>query len=132
MELKVLGTDEFKNEFVVFYIDNGDDLNAYVWVYDDGDIKITDIYGLARYCNHAVSPIYVGDDMPEEFVDEARKKLSEMDSEKRKELVDGFNKRIEQLKKNEEEYKEREEYEDGCIEDIENENNVSDGMFWFM
>lgn len=132
MELKLLGTDEFKNEFAVFYIDNGEDLNAYIWVFEDGMVKITDIYGLARYCNHAVSPIYVGEDMPEEFIDEARKTLSELDSGKRKELVDGFNDRIEKLKGNEEMYKEREEYEDGVIKDIEEKNNVKDGMFWFM
>ena len=132
MELKLLGTDEHKERFVIFYIDNGEDLNAYLWVYDNGEVWITDIYGLARYCSFSVSPIYVGDDIPEEKVEEAYERLVSLSDEEKKELIDGFNEGIEALKKNEGAYKEKEEYEDGALKDIEEGNNVEDGMFWFM
>ena len=130
MELVPFATDEFKEGFVIFKIDNGEDLNAYVWV-DDRGVRITDIYGLASYCNHAVSPLFVGE-IPDEMVEKAKESLSALDAEKRKKLIDGFNEKIDRLKENEERYKEREEYEDGVIKDIEEGNNVKDGLFWLM
>lgn len=130
--MKVLGTDEFKSRFVVFYIDRGETLNAYVWVDEDGNVKITDIYGLASYCNHAVSPIYVGDDIPEDMVNKAIETLKKLPDDKVDEMLDQFNERDKELQGDEERYKEREEYEDACIKDIEEGNGVEDGKFWFM
>jgi len=130
MELIPFAMDEFKDYFVIFKIDNGDDLNAYLWVYDDGSAKLTDIYGMASYCNHAVSPIYVGE-IPEDQIEEAMQKLNEVSAEEKKDMVDQFNKRIEQLSSNEELYDERKKYEEGVLKDIEDGNGVKDGMFWF-
>ena len=131
MNLVPFAMDEFKDYFVIFKVDNGDDLNAYLWVYDDGNAKLTDIYGISSYCNHAVSPIYVGE-IPEEQIEEATAKLEEISGDKKKELVDGFNQRMEQLASNEEMYDERKEYERGVLKDIEEGKNVKDGLFWFM
>ena len=130
--MKVLGTDEFKSRFVVFYIDRGETLNAYVWVDEDGKVRITDIYGLASYCNHAVSPIYVGADIPEDMVNKAIETLKKLPDDKVNEMLGQFNERDKELQGDEERYKEREEYEDACIKDIEEGNGVEDGKFWFM
>ena len=132
MDLKVLGTDEFKSRFVVFYIDRGETMNAYVWVDEGGRVRITDIYGLASYCNHAVSPIYVGNDIPEDMVNRAIETLKNMPADQMKEMLEGFNERDKELQEAEERYKEREEYEDACIKDIEEGNGIEDGKFWFM
>lgn len=130
--MKVLGTDEFKSRFVVFYIDRGEALNAYVWVDEDGKVRITDIYGLASYCNHSVSPIYVGDDIPEDMVNKAVETLKKLPEDQIKEMLDQFNERDKEMQRDENEYREREEYEDGCIKDIEEGNGIEDGKFWFM
>jgi len=130
--MKVLGTDEFKSRFVVFYIDRGEALNAYVWVDEDGKVRITDIYGLASYCNHSVSPIYVGDDIPEDMVNKAVETLKKLPEDQIKEMLDQFNERDKEMQRDENEYREREEYEDGCIKDIEEGTGIEDGKFWFM
>ena len=131
MELVPFAMDEFKDYFVIFKIDNGEDLNAYLWVYDDGKAKLTDIYGLASYCNHAVSPIYVGE-LPEEQIEEAIEKLNDISPDEKKKMVEQFNKRIEELSGNEELYDERKKYEEDALRDIENGIGVENGMFWFM
>jgi len=132
MELKLFGTDEFKQELAVFFIDMGEDLNAYIWVDADGSIDITDIYRVASYCNHSVSPFYVGKDMPEEFIEDCYNKIVEMPEDQKVELLEKFNERIENQKKNEEDYKEREEYEDGIMKEWEEKKNSEDGMLWLM
>lgn len=133
MRMKLLGTDEFKESFVVFYIDRGDYLNAYIWVYEDGPVKITDIYGLASYCNQAVSPIYVGSDMPEEFIEKSYEALEKLPEDEKKKLLDRFNERdTKRLEEDEEDYKEREEYEDGVFEEIRSKRDDPDGIVWFM
>ena len=133
MKIKLLGTDEFKENFVAFYINRGDYLNAYIWVYEDGRVRITDIYGMASYCNQALSPIYVGSEMPEDFVGKASEVLKGMEKEKMDKLLDRFNKRDEELREHDEEsYKEREEYEDGVFEEIRAKREDPDGAVWFM
>lgn len=128
--MKPFATDEFKNEFVIFRIGDGDEYGAYVWVYDDGLVRVTDIYGLASYCNHSVSPIYVGEDIPEELIDKAYDRLSELTDGEKKELIEGFNEKIERIKEKGD--TEREEYEEGVLKDIREGNNVQDGLFWLM
>ena len=128
--MKPFATDEFKNEFVIFRIGDGDKYGAYVWVYDDGLVRVTDIYGLASYCNHSVSPIYVGEDIPEELIDKAYDRLSELTDGEKKELIEGFNEKIERIKEKGD--SEREEYEEGVLKDIREGNNVQDGLFWLM
>ena len=115
---------------VIFRIDNGGDLSAYIWV--DKDLRATDIYGLASYCNHAVEPFYVGKDMPKEKIEEAYQRLADLSEEERKELVEEFNKKMEWIKKSDEDYKERLEYEKGVMKDIEEGNGVKDGVYWLM
>ena len=128
--MKPFATDEFKNEFVIFRIGDGDKYGAYVWVYDDGLVRVTDIYGLASYCNHSVSPIYVGEDIPEELIDKVYDRLSELTDGEKKELIEGFNEKIERIKEKGD--SEREEYEEGVLKDIREGNNVQDGLFWLM
>lgn len=127
--MEPFATDEFKDFFVIFRIDNGDELGAYVWVYENGMVKVTDIYGLASYCNHSVSPINVGE-IPEDMVEMAYKRLSELDEEEKKELFSGFNERVEEGRKHDD--SEKREYEAGVLKDIREGKNVNDGLYWFM
>ena len=130
MKIEPFAMDEGREGMVIFRIDNGDDLSAYIWV--DEDVRATDIYGLASYCNHAVEPFYVGEDMPKDKIDEAYQRLADLSDEERQELVEEFNKKMEWAKRNEEGYKERLDYEKGVLKDIEEGNNVKDGLFWLM
>lgn len=132
MKLELLGVDETKDELAIFYIDRGEDLNAYIWSYVDGYVDITDIYGMERYCRHSVSGIYVGEDMPKELIEKAYENIKNMPEEELKEKLDAFNERDKQLKQDEERYREREEYEDACIGDIKNGEFGEDGLYWFM
>lgn len=132
MELKLLGTDSDKDWFAIFYIDRGEDLNAYIWSYADGEVKITDIYGMERYCRHAVDGIYVGDDMPQEFIERAYDIIKNYPKDKMQEMLDEFNESDEEGKKHEELYREREEYEDECIADIKSGKCDENGMYWFI
>ena len=129
MELIPFGMDEGKEYCVIFKIENEDGLNAYLWVYDNGAAKLTDIYGLVRYCTHAVSAVYVGE-IPEEQIEEALQKLSEIPEDRMKEMVDDYNERMRELKEHESAYEELKKYEDSALSEIEKGNTV-DGMFWF-
>lgn len=132
MKLELLGTDESKEWFAIFYIDRGEDLNAYIWSYADGEVRITDIYGMERYCRHSVSGIYVGDDMPQEIIDKAYENIRNLPKEKMEEMLEYFNESDERMKENEEAYREREEYEDDCIADIKSGKHDENGMYWFI
>ena len=132
MELKLFGVDEFKDNLAVFYIDRGEDLNAYIWVRKNGGIRITDIYGVASYCNHSVSPFYVGDDVPDGFIEEAYGMIESLPDDKRKELIDQFNVRDKRLQENEEEYDERKKYEESYMRARQQEIDSGDGVLWLM
>lgn len=132
MELKFFGTDEFKSNLVIFYIDRGESLNAYVWVYRNGRVRVTNIYAVASYCNHSVSPFYVKEDVPQGLIDNAYETLDVLGKEEREKLLQEFNHWEEMISQNEKEYAEREEYEDGVIEELEKKRNSEDGLFWLM
>ena len=133
MKLEYFGTDEFKDCLVVFYIDRGENPNAYVWVYEDGTIRVTGIYAVASYCNHSVSPFYVKDDVPQEFIDRAYEHLRDEGEDKLKHLLDEFIKEQNLLQQtNERDYAERKKYEDGVISHLKVVRNSEDGMLWLM
>ena len=133
MKFELLGVDEFKDDFAVFYIDRGELLNAYIWVYSGGKVRVTDIYGLASYCRHAVSPIYVGRDMPEELIRAAREKLEGLSVEEFDSFLSDFSEKDKmRLEHGAEDYKERQAYEAGTFEEIMAKRADPDGMMWFM
>lgn len=132
MELKLFGVDEFKDYLAIFYIDRGDDLNAYVWVYENGYIRISDIYAVASFCNHSVSPLYVGNDMPTDLVDKAYDYLAALSGEECKKLIDRFNERDQEMREDEDKYDERKEYENAILKDLKSKADSEDGKLWLM
>lgn len=132
MKLELFGVDSDKTEFVVFYLDRGEELNAYVWVYENKKVRITGIYALESYCAHTVEPFYVGPDMPEELIENAYETLKSMGKDDLSKLLEKFNAQDAQLKENEEDYAEREAYEDGVLKDLRDGNYDEDGMMWLM
>ena len=132
MTLEFLGTDSTKEWFAIFYIDRGEDLNAYIWSYEDGDVRITDIYGMERYCRHSADGIYVGDDVPQEFIEKTYDNIKNLPADQLSKMLEEFNERDEKNREDEEEYREREEYEDECIADIKSGKHDEDGLYRFI
>lgn len=133
MKMVPWATDEYKDQFVIFMEDRGDDkANAFVWVTpgesEERSVWITTFRCVLEYFSQAASPLYFGGDRPKELLSAALDVLNRIPEMALDRLIDEFSEEAYHREEAEKHGAGYIKYEKECLEFFEKAGKEGNGL----